>query len=55
MQTTTRKEVKAAPAVRGSVRWIKRLVGNGFGRLVITSHTKRGPVTAEYDVEDDAQ
>jgi hypothetical protein len=47
--TATRKSVKP---VSGRCRWLKPLVlPHGIGRLAITSHTQRGPVTAEYDVE----
>ncbi len=38
------------PPVRGSARWLRPLV-NGYGRVEIRSHTRRGPVTAEYDVQ----
>lgn len=41
---------KVSPPVKGSARWVKKLA-NDFGRLAITSYTKRGPVVTEYDVQ----
>ena len=46
------KANQPVPPVRGSAVWVKPLLlPGGLGRLRITAHTKRGPVTAGYDVE----
>ena len=45
----TSATVSGSP-VKGSARWVKKLA-NDFGRLAITSDTRRGPVVTEYDVQ----
>lgn len=50
MQQTTKRKRNVKP-VTGSCRWVKPLLlPFGLGRLAITSETKRGPVTNEYDI-----
>jgi hypothetical protein len=50
--TKSRRQGKPPQPVKGSCRWVRKLVlgTGGTGRLSITSLTQRGPVVTEYEV-----